>query len=107
MEGYARPELLAEPDWLWDHHDDPNVRIIDCDSAEAYRRAHIPGAVRRCAPPGDSLHHLGSMNRRRSDASHCPQCSTGGFHVLGCLTIMARTVEPAPAGGSGCERDLR
>jgi thiosulfate/3-mercaptopyruvate sulfurtransferase len=45
MEGYARPELLAEPDWLWDHRDDPNVRLIDCDSLEAYRRAHIPGAV--------------------------------------------------------------
>jgi thiosulfate/3-mercaptopyruvate sulfurtransferase len=42
---YARPELLAEPDWLTDHLDDPNVRIIDCATLEAYRRAHIPGAV--------------------------------------------------------------
>ncbi len=51
MEGYARPELLAEPDWLWDHRDDPNVRLIDCDSFEAYRRAHIPGAVALPAHP--------------------------------------------------------
>lgn len=43
--GYARPELLAEPDWLWEHRDDPDVRIIDCATLEAYRRAHIPGAV--------------------------------------------------------------
>lgn len=43
--GYARPELLAEPDWLIDHLDDPGVRIIDCAVLEAYRRAHIPGAV--------------------------------------------------------------
>ncbi len=42
MEGYVRPELLAEPDWLWDHRDDPNVRLIDCDSLEAYRRATSP-----------------------------------------------------------------
>ncbi len=42
---YARPELLAEPDWLIDHLDDPGVRIIDCAVLEAYRRAHIPGAV--------------------------------------------------------------
>ncbi len=42
---YARPELLAEPDWLAAHLDDPNVRIIDCATLEAYRRAHIPGAV--------------------------------------------------------------
>ena len=44
-QGYARPELLAEPDWLWEHRDDPNVRIIDMGSGDAYARAHIPGAV--------------------------------------------------------------
>ncbi len=44
---YARPELLAEPDWLADHLDDPAVRVIDCAALEAYRRAHIPGAVRQ------------------------------------------------------------
>jgi thiosulfate/3-mercaptopyruvate sulfurtransferase len=45
-EGYARPELLAEPDWLWDRRDDPHLRVIDCGSPEGYDRAHIPGAVR-------------------------------------------------------------
>jgi thiosulfate/3-mercaptopyruvate sulfurtransferase len=44
-QGYAHPELLAEPDWLWEHHDDPSIRIIDCASLEKYERAHIPGAV--------------------------------------------------------------
>lgn len=44
-DGYARPELLAEPEWLWEHRDDPNVCVIDCATLEAYRRAHIPGAV--------------------------------------------------------------
>ncbi len=43
--GYARPELLAEPDWLAEHLDDPKIRVIDCATLEAYRRAHIPGAV--------------------------------------------------------------
>ena len=42
---YARPEILAEPDWLAAHADDADVRIIDCATVEAYRRAHIPGAV--------------------------------------------------------------
>ena len=46
---YARPELLAEPDWLAEHLDDPAVRVIDCAALEAYRRAHIPGAVRQPA----------------------------------------------------------
>jgi thiosulfate/3-mercaptopyruvate sulfurtransferase len=45
MANYARPELLAEPDWLAQNLDNPNVRIIDCATLEAYRRAHIPGAV--------------------------------------------------------------
>jgi thiosulfate/3-mercaptopyruvate sulfurtransferase len=42
---YAHPEFLAEPEWLAAHLDDPNVRVIDCAVLEAYRRAHIPGAV--------------------------------------------------------------
>ena len=42
---YARPEILVEPDWVTEHANDANVRIIDCATLEAYRRAHIPGAV--------------------------------------------------------------
>ncbi|MBK9343768.1 MAG: hypothetical protein IPN07_12210 [Dehalococcoidia bacterium] len=45
MSEYAHPELLAEPDWLQANLDNPNVRVIDCATLEAYRRAHIPGAV--------------------------------------------------------------
>ncbi|HZU75888.1 MAG TPA: sulfurtransferase, partial [Dehalococcoidia bacterium] len=39
------PELLAEPEWLAQHIADANVRVIDCAALEAYRRAHIRGAV--------------------------------------------------------------
>ena len=42
---YAHPELLAEPDWLASALENPKVRVIDCATLEAYRRAHIPGAV--------------------------------------------------------------
>jgi thiosulfate/3-mercaptopyruvate sulfurtransferase len=44
--GYARPELLAEPDWLSERGDDPHLRIIDCGDPAGYDRAHIPNAVR-------------------------------------------------------------
>ncbi len=44
-QGYARPELLAETEWLAEHLGDANLRIVDCDSPDAYNRAHIPGAV--------------------------------------------------------------
>ena len=40
---YSRPEMLVETDWLVEHLQD--VCIVDCDNREAYRRAHIPGAV--------------------------------------------------------------
>ncbi len=42
---YAHPELLVEPEWVAAHIDDPDVRVIDCAVLEAYRRAHISGAV--------------------------------------------------------------
>lgn len=46
MPGYARPELLVEPNWVHEHKDDPDVVIIDCDGPQAMQsRGHIPGAV--------------------------------------------------------------
>jgi thiosulfate/3-mercaptopyruvate sulfurtransferase len=42
---YARPELLIEPDELASRAGEPGLRLIDCATLEAYRRAHIPGAV--------------------------------------------------------------
>jgi thiosulfate/3-mercaptopyruvate sulfurtransferase len=49
--GYARPELLAETDWLADHKSDPNLLIVDCDEYPAYLRLHIDGAI------GIRVHH--------------------------------------------------
>ncbi|MBI2886259.1 MAG: sulfurtransferase [Chloroflexi bacterium] len=43
--GYPNPHLLVETGWLAEHLQDPNIRILDCDVRDAYRRAHIPGAV--------------------------------------------------------------
>jgi len=45
MTDYARPELLAESDWLQAHLSDPNLRVVDCESFDSYRRGHLPGAV--------------------------------------------------------------
>jgi thiosulfate/3-mercaptopyruvate sulfurtransferase len=42
---YARPELLVESDWLEAHMNDPDLRIVDCDQYDGYRRAHITNAV--------------------------------------------------------------
>jgi thiosulfate/3-mercaptopyruvate sulfurtransferase len=44
-EGYARPELLAETDWLAQHLNDPTIRIVDMRSEEAFRKGHLPGAM--------------------------------------------------------------
>jgi thiosulfate/3-mercaptopyruvate sulfurtransferase len=49
--GYARPELLAETEWLAEHLSDPAIRVVDCDEFPAYQRLHIQGAV------GLRVHH--------------------------------------------------
>ncbi|MDY6937396.1 MAG: sulfurtransferase [Cyanobacteriota bacterium] len=46
MTNYAHPEVLVDTQWLCEHLDDPNVRIVEVNmSPEAYQDARIPGAV--------------------------------------------------------------
>jgi thiosulfate/3-mercaptopyruvate sulfurtransferase len=45
MAEFARANLLVDPDWLESHLNDANLRVVDCDPPDAYRRVHIPGAV--------------------------------------------------------------
>jgi thiosulfate/3-mercaptopyruvate sulfurtransferase len=46
MSGYANSDSLVETDWLEEHADDPNVRVIEVDEdAAAYDKGHIRGAV--------------------------------------------------------------
>jgi thiosulfate/3-mercaptopyruvate sulfurtransferase len=45
--GYAHPEYLVETDWVAQHLNDPNVRIVESDEDYLlYDTGHIPGAVR-------------------------------------------------------------
>jgi len=43
--GYTTPQLLAETDWLAEHLNDPNVRMVDARPPQQYAAGHIPGAV--------------------------------------------------------------
>lgn len=46
MSQYAHPEVLVEPQWLLEHLDNPNVRVVETDlSPQAYNSGHLPGAV--------------------------------------------------------------
>ena len=46
MSQYAHPETLVDTQWLWEHLDDPNIRIIEIDlSSESYNKGHIPGSI--------------------------------------------------------------
>lgn len=46
MSDYAHPEVLVSTDWVAEHLDDPNVRIIESNEDELlYPSGHIPGAV--------------------------------------------------------------
>lgn len=42
---YARPELLADTEWLAERLNDPRVRVVDARSAGEYAAGHIEGAV--------------------------------------------------------------
>lgn len=42
---YTDADLLVDCQWLQAHLDDPGLRIVDCDVPDAYRRAHVPGAL--------------------------------------------------------------
>lgn len=70
--GYPRSEHLAEPQWLVDHLGTADLRVIDCGSSEAYRRAHIPGAVELGVHPwlkrGDRM----TSSPQGSNLSHLP-----------------------------------
>lgn len=50
-ENFVNSQILVDTDWLNDHIDDPNIRIVDCDMFDSYSRAHIKGAV------GIKVHH--------------------------------------------------
>jgi thiosulfate/3-mercaptopyruvate sulfurtransferase len=44
--GYAHPEVLVSTQWVAEHLNDPNVRIIESDEDTLlYASGHIPGAV--------------------------------------------------------------
>lgn len=44
--GYAQPEVLVETDWVAQHLNDKNIRLIEVDvDTTAYDSGHIPGAI--------------------------------------------------------------
>jgi thiosulfate/3-mercaptopyruvate sulfurtransferase len=42
---YANPQLLVETDWLAEHVDDVDLRIVDVRPADKYQGGHIPNSV--------------------------------------------------------------
>ena len=46
MAEYANPNVLVSTDWVAQHLDDPNVKLVEVDvDTEAYDQGHIKGAV--------------------------------------------------------------
>jgi thiosulfate/3-mercaptopyruvate sulfurtransferase len=44
---YANPDVLVTTDWLADHLNDPNIRIVESDEdVLLYEAGHIPGAAK-------------------------------------------------------------
>ena len=46
MAEYAHPEVLVTTAWVAEHHNDPNVRIVEVDvDTTSYDQGHVPGAL--------------------------------------------------------------
>ena len=46
MAEYKHPEVLVSTDWVAEHLNDPNVRIVEVDvDTSAYDQGHVPGAI--------------------------------------------------------------
>lgn len=46
-QGYANPDVLVSTDWVAEHLNDPNIRIVEVDEdVLLYEQGHIPGAVK-------------------------------------------------------------
>ena len=44
---YAHPEVLVTTEWVEEHRQDPNVRIVESDEdVLLYQQGHVPGAVK-------------------------------------------------------------
>ena len=46
MTAYARPESIVETEWVYEHLDDPSVRLVEVDvDTDVFDHGHISGAV--------------------------------------------------------------
>lgn len=82
--GYAKPELLAESDWLVERLPDPMIRIVDARGDDDFAAGHIPGAVQLS---GFSLGTIG------------PEFADGFARRVGALGIDAETPVVVYDGG--------
>src|SRR3954454_24752298 len=45
MASYAHPEAIVSTDWVAQHANDPNVKVVEVDvDTRAYDEGHVPGA---------------------------------------------------------------
>ena len=62
----ALADVFAQPVWLAEHLDDPDVRVVEVDvSRAAYDQGHIPGAILWNAYT--DLHHVDYSPLKRSE----------------------------------------
>jgi thiosulfate/3-mercaptopyruvate sulfurtransferase len=46
MADYVHPEMLVSTQWVAEHANDPNVRVVEVDvDTKAYDEGHVPGAI--------------------------------------------------------------
>ena len=60
--GYHKPEVLVSTQWVEDHLNDPNIRIIESnEDALLYASGHIPGAYSSASSFDSMMRMFGSF----------------------------------------------
>jgi thiosulfate/3-mercaptopyruvate sulfurtransferase len=118
---FVNPQYLVETDWLADHLDDPDLRIVDCtqylptygekveittvSGRENYAKGHIPGAA--------YVDLLGELTDRNQQGMYAPMPPAEQFAAVmsrrvwatarGPCSTMASSVCMRRASGGCCE----
>jgi len=84
---YAHPDVLVTTEWVHDHQQDPQVRIIESDEdLLLYNQGHIPGAVKIDwhTDLQDSVvrDYLGKQRFEELTPFSSPVCKVSAFQIL-------------------------
>jgi 3-mercaptopyruvate sulfurtransferase SseA len=100
MSGYAHPDVLVSTDWVAQHLQDPQVRIVevDYDPSSAYELGHIPGAV--LVDWKSTTPSAGTSSRRTPSRPSTAGLASAPKRRSSCTATTGTGSQPLPSGST-------